>query len=173
MVGAAEDVHIFDVGVAALCPGDHVVDFGVDGGLFATVVDAHTFGGHERDALLYGGGALGATQVQGPAGVGVVDDEEIKFRGTQGEDVHRCEFAVGVGGEAAGGRQVFDILYGHADGERADTFTAFGLYFVMAQQHLVEGIHTALLQATGIVFCFDGAGVTGVAGGCECGFQQG
>lgn len=31
VVGAAEDVHIFDVGVTTLCPGDDVVDFGVDG----------------------------------------------------------------------------------------------------------------------------------------------
>lgn len=65
------------------------MDFAVDGGLFTTVVDADTFSGHERDALFYGSGALGAAEVQGTAGVGVVDDEEIEFRGTEREYVHR------------------------------------------------------------------------------------
>lgn len=172
VVGAAVDVHIFNVGVAALGPGDDVVDFAVDGGLIATVVDADAFGGHESDALFDVGGALGAAEVQWPAGVGVVDDEEIKFRSAQRKDVHRREFAVGVGGEPAGGGHFLNILYGHADRDRADTPVAFRLHLIVTQQNLVKRVDASLLESACVILRLHRAGVTRVAGWRQRRLQQ-
>src|SRR5690606_2909843 len=120
----------------------------------------------------YGGGALGAAEVEWAAGVGDVDDEEVVYRGAEGEDVHRREFAVGGGGQAAVGGHVVDVSYEHAAPERADTTVTFRLRLAVAHEDLVERVDTPLVQAAGVVLRFDGAGVTRIAGGRERGLEQ-